>query len=162
MRTASAALIALALLAGCAQQPSRGGGRHETLTCSSEGYALQRCASDWRDGRLLETYSRERCERGDSWDVDRRGLWVTRGCRGRFERLDDRDDRDDDDRTRTLSCASEGNAYRRCPVDGRVTRVRLRQRLSVADCDYRESWGWNRDSVWVDKGCRAEFEVTTR
>ena len=35
-------------------------------------------------------------------------------------------------------------------------------RLSVADCDYRESWGWNRDSVWVDKGCRAEFEVTTR
>lgn len=65
-------------------------------------------------------------------------------------------------RREILTCSSEAYGMRRCAVDGRVVRVRLWQRLSEADCDYRESWGWNRDGVWVDRGCRAEFEVTTR
>ncbi|GAA0905325.1 hypothetical protein GCM10009552_11570 [Rothia nasimurium] len=58
-----------------------------------------------------------------------------------------------------LSCASYENAYRRCEVDGRLLKVRLRERLSVSECEYGRSWGWSRHSVWVDKGCRADFDI---
>ncbi|MGC1549013.1 MAG: DUF3011 domain-containing protein [Rhodanobacter sp.] len=60
-----------------------------------------------------------------------------------------------------LTCASYGNAYRRCDVPGRMLRARVLQRQSVSRCEYGESWGWGRHSIWVDKGCRAEFEVET-
>lgn len=59
----------------------------------------------------------------------------------------------------TLSCASNENAYRHCDVDGRLIKVRLRERQSVAKCDYGISWGWSSYGVWVDRGCRADFDI---
>ncbi len=59
----------------------------------------------------------------------------------------------------TLSCASNENAYRQCDVDGRLLMVRLRERQSVSQCEYGRSWGWSRYGVWVDKGCRADFDI---
>lgn len=61
--------------------------------------------------------------------------------------------------TQTLSCASNENAYRRCDVDGRVIKVRLRERQSLSKCEYGTSWGWSRYGVWVDRGCRADFDI---
>lgn len=48
--------------------------------------------------------------------------------------------------------------FRRCDVrtDGRVEFVR---ELSRGRCEQWRSWGWDRQGVWVDKGCRAEFRV---
>lgn len=157
-------LAAQLALAACAEVPGRHLGHdwsHEQVTCNSEGWTKQRCAPEWRDARLLETLSREACRRGHSWDVDRRGLWVDDGCRGRFVRTDD-DRRDDPADSDTITCSSEESRYRRCGLGHRVEHVELRRQLSVADCERGESWGWERRAIWVDKGCRAEFEVEWR
>ncbi len=58
----------------------------------------------------------------------------------------------------TFDCASDGGKYRECqlPVDG---RARLTQRYSKAPCTEGTTWGQRGDRVWVDRGCRARFEV---
>jgi hypothetical protein len=35
--------------------------------------------------------------------------------------------------------------------------VRLVQQTSEARCREGSSWGWDRDSVWVDRGCAGRF-----
>lgn len=60
----------------------------ETVVCQSRGNDRNErtyCRIDSREGvRLVRQLSRAECDRGRTWGVDRRGLWVTRGCRGQF------------------------------------------------------------------------------
>jgi len=44
----------------------------------------------------------------------------------------------------------------RVRTDGRVELVR---ELSSRRCRQWDTWGYNRERVWVDNGCRAEFRV---
>jgi Protein of unknown function (DUF3011) len=37
--------------------------------------------------------------------------------------------------------------------------VRLVKQLSREACVEGVSWGFDRDGIWVDQGCRAEFET---
>jgi hypothetical protein len=57
-----------------------------------------------------------------------------------------------------FNCASKDERYRECqlPIDG---RARLVKRKSDAPCIEGSSWGQKGDRVWVDRGCRATFEV---
>jgi hypothetical protein len=57
-----------------------------------------------------------------------------------------------------FSCASMQKKYEECqlPIDG---RVRLVKRRSDAPCVEGQTWGQRGDRVWVDRGCRARFEV---
>ena len=57
-----------------------------------------------------------------------------------------------------FTCASRDERYRECqlPVDG---RARLVKRKSDAPCIEGSSWGQKGDRVWVNRGCRATFEV---
>jgi hypothetical protein len=66
---------------------------------------------------------------------------------------------DEGDDRLEFSCASVDNRYRECqlPIDG---RVRLVRRISESSCVEGQSWGRRGDRVWVDRGCRARFEVT--
>jgi hypothetical protein len=62
--------------------------------------------------------------------------------------------------TRTITVESEGRReYRRIENDG---YVRLVRRLSDAPCIQGRSWGYDRNGIWVDDGCRAIFEVRNR
>ena len=62
-----------------------------------------------------------------------------------------------------VRCESHGGNYQVCPVDlRRDDSVRLVNRLSGADCREGRSWGWSRDGIWVDRGCRADFVVERR
>jgi len=45
-----------------------------------------------------------------------------------------------------------------CEVDTRGG-VRLIKQNSNAACIVDQSWGYDRRGIWVDHGCRAEFEV---
>ena len=58
-------------------------------------------------------------------------------------------------------CASPDYKYRECqlPVDG---RARLVKKKSDASCVEGRDWGQRGDRVWVDNGCRANFEVARR
>ena len=62
-----------------------------------------------------------------------------------------------------FDCQSEDYKYRECqlPVDGRARMVRQYSRATAAGgtCQEGYSWGQRGDRVWVDRGCRAQFEV---
>lgn len=62
-----------------------------------------------------------------------------------------------DSRADTVRCESSGS-YRSCPVDGR-SGVRLTRQLSSQGCWQGDTWGYDVGRIWVDRGCRAEFQV---
>jgi len=104
-------------------------------------------------------------DRGDDWNRDR---GRDRGD-DRYNRGDDRyngggDDRGrdrEDDRNRggrRFVCDAQGPGYRLCRVDTRGG-VRMIRQLSKTPCRQNRTWGYERGGVWVDGGCRAEFEV---
>jgi len=58
----------------------------------------------------------------------------------------------------SIYCASDDGRRRTCPVNtGGV--VRLVNQRSGSACVEGRTWGFNRNSIWVDRGCRADFEV---
>lgn len=148
----------------------------DTTRCESKDGRYQRCPVPWRDAQLVRQESKADCLRGQSWGVDRQGVWVDRGCRAVFAQADrgrpgygDRGDHggmqtgNDWNRQIRLQCSSNSRSYQLCQVDvGRNGRVSLVRRLSDARCVEGSSWGWNRAGVWVNRGCRAEFLVDRR
>jgi hypothetical protein len=57
-----------------------------------------------------------------------------------------------------FNCSSTESKYRECqlPVDG---RARLIRQKSDSPCIEGQTWGQRGDRLWVDRGCRAKFEV---
>lgn len=58
----------------------------------------------------------------------------------------------------TIRCESQGGKYQTCSADTRGG-VRLSQQLSSQGCWQNDTWGYDRNRIWVDRGCRAEFRV---
>jgi hypothetical protein len=58
----------------------------------------------------------------------------------------------------TVTCESRNGSYQSCPVDA-SNGVRLSRQLSSQGCWQNDTWGFDRNRIWVDRGCRAEFEV---
>ena len=58
----------------------------------------------------------------------------------------------------TITCESRKNSYQSCPVDA-SGGVRLSRQLSSQGCWQNDTWGFDRNRIWVDRGCRAEFQV---
>jgi len=61
----------------------------------------------------------------------------------------------------TVTCESRNNSYQSCPVDA-SGGVRLSRQLSSQGCWQNDTWGYDRNRIWVDRGCRAEFQVGTQ
>jgi hypothetical protein len=151
-----------------------------TIRCESNNGKYNRCPVPWRDAQLAKQESKGACIRGQSWGVDRQGLWVDRGCRGVFAeggrgrpdygrpdhgRPDGGGWRPGPDWNREirLQCDSNKKRYQLCQVDvGGHGRVRLINQMSDARCTEGYSWGWNRAGVWVSHGCRGQFAVDRR
>jgi hypothetical protein len=122
-----------------------------TLTCASNGGGEQFCAADTGGGVVLaRQLSRAACIDGETWGYDHRGVWVDSGCRAEFELGHDGHG------DRRVTCESQGNRHQACAIDT-AQGVRLSRQLSHARCVQGESWGHDRNGVWVDDGCRAEF-----
>ena len=58
----------------------------------------------------------------------------------------------------TVTCESTNNEYKSCPVNTNGG-VRLSQQLSSKGCWENDTWGFDRNKIWVDRGCRAQFQV---
>lgn len=140
----------------------------QAISCGSQNYQLARCRlpRGWRDVQLIRQTSSSACVQGQTWGVDRRGLWVDRGCSGEFA-----DARSGGgwrpgpgwNQDFAMSCGSPQYHYNFCQVDvGRNGRVMLRRQISDKRCVLGRNWGWNRAGIWVDKGCSAEFTVVRR
>ena len=61
----------------------------------------------------------------------------------------------------TIYCGSEDGRRHTCSVDTRGG-VRLLEQKSDANCVQGRSWGYERNYIWVSRGCRADFEVGNR
>ena len=59
---------------------------------------------------------------------------------------------------RQIKCESRDNRYNFCSADT-DDRVTLTRQLSKTRCVLWSNWGYDRRGVWVDRGCRAEFQV---
>jgi hypothetical protein len=82
-----AIIVGLAVLAGDNLASAR------TVVCESNDRETRYCAADTRGGvRLATQYSKSGCYQGRTWGYDRRGVWVSNGCRAQFDIGDERTD----------------------------------------------------------------------
>ena len=88
VRHAVGTWLGLALLALCGPAFGQGyyrEGYAEVIRCESRDYRQIWCDADTRDGvRIVNQLSSTACVEGRTWGWDRRGVWVSGGCRGEF------------------------------------------------------------------------------
>lgn len=141
------------------------------IVCESTRGRDNFCQADTDRGvRLVRELSRGACQPGRTYGFDRNGVWVSNGCSAEFE-IGRRNGQSptpgygwgyepEPDVGERFLCESYSNRYQECAVRA-PGGVRLVQQWSRSPCIEGESWGTNRNGVWVDRGCRAEFEVNT-
>ncbi|MFC3549648.1 DUF3011 domain-containing protein [Lysobacter cavernae] len=128
--------------------------------CESRGSRWQHCDAESRGGvELVRQLSRNACIKGQSWGADSRGVWVSGGCRAEFRMM--ADVQTDQARAQIVRCDSNSKRPRHCPADT-SGGVRLFRQLSRAACVEGRNWGVDREGIWVEGGCRAEFEILRR
>jgi len=59
---------------------------------------------------------------------------------------------------RTVRCESPSYRYHYCSVRT-YGDVHLERELSFRSCQHGRGWGYDQRGIWVDRGCRADFEV---
>ena len=102
---------------------------------------------------LVKRLSDARCVEGQSWGQRGDRVWVSNGCRAKFEV------------TRTgggggsnlVDCSSDGGRYRECQI-GPGYFGRLVRDLSNGRCRENSTWGTRNGVIWVTDGCRGRFE----
>lgn len=134
-----------------------------TVRCESEDRRTQHCRKPFRGpAEVIDQLSRTRCIEGDTWGQDRRGIWVSGGCRAIFGegyRVSGGHWRPSHGRDFAVECQSRDNRYARCDWDPSYGTPYLVDQYSSSPCVRNRSWGYDtrRGYVWVDKGCRALF-----
>lgn len=134
-----------------------------------------RCLVDGfvRDARLLRQFSRFACVEGRTFGIDRDAIWVTGGCSGEFLVSVERGGGfpggpgfpfppRPEPRSETVYCKSSDYRYASCAVNGRIEAVRIERQHSDASCIEGQSYGVDRDYIWVNQGCEATFRVYLR
>jgi len=132
-----------------------------TIILSRRGRALDVPGGTTRDGARVNVFE----PNGDAnqrWVLSQTGgEWGRRRWDWEEERRDDRRDydrRDDRRRDAVLRCSSDDGRRAFCETDtGRG--VRMVRQISGSPCEEGRTWGYDRRGIWVDRGCRAEFEV---
>jgi hypothetical protein len=186
MRSTIAVLsAAVSLAASLGAVPSTAAAATRIVRCESQDQRRGFCPVPWaNDVRIGQQLSMAPCDRGRTWGFEprRRTIWVAGGCRADFVVYsgDDRGygdggygdrsygdrgygDRGYGDRGRrdyTVRCESQDRGHNECAVDS-AGPVNLSQQLSDAPCVRGRTWGFepNRRRIWVDGGCRADFDV---
>jgi len=147
------------------QQPYPPGGTGQVFRCESQDNRMRRCGADTRYGvRINRQLSGSPCIQGRSWGYDNSGVWVSNGCRAEFVTGGGYGNGGSQypgngyGQGQTVRCESQDNHMRRCNV-AVYRSVQMQRRLSDSPCVQGSTWGWDRNGIWVDRGCRADFLV---
>lgn len=144
------------------------------VECKSENYRQSTCSvgGQIRSVRLAKRKSDAACTLDRSYGFSGDTLWVNHGCSGEFEVEYQpsggvtggwwNDIGSDQDERTTIDCKSDNYRRKTCNIGGTVTGVILKDRKSRSTCDFGVSYGFDRDYIWVDRGCEGRFEVTYR
>ncbi len=146
--------------------PATGGGgivRPNTLYCESRDYHRRYCPADIGYGAasLVRQTSNTRCSYGHNWAYDQRGIWVQGGCAGEFEIGYADNAWRPPTGSSWVRCESRDYQQSVCGVD-RNQGVRLARQVSRSPCIEGRTWGYDRNRIWVNNGCSADFEVIGR
>lgn len=146
-----------------------------TVSCSSDDGHRHYCTIEsGGQVRLRQQRSGSPCREGYSWGSDGKVIWVDHGCRADFAVEGGRDGGDQDleaDRgpqwgrtdylggqNLVISCSSDDMHRHYCPADTRGG-VQLLKQYSGSSCRQGRSWGYDRSGIWVDHGCRGDFQI---
>jgi len=147
-------------------QPGGNTGSYTThLTCESQNAARQQCPIAGATSiRLVRQISTSPCRLNQSFGIGFGHIWVSNGCRGEFEvtvggaisqptypgggtGLPQR-----------VTCESSNGQRNECRIRNGA-QVQLVKQLSNAACVRNQTWGTGDGILWVNQGCRGEFEV---
>lgn len=140
------------------------------IRCESDDMGRHSCSAPVQIARAVMTrqVSGSPCTQGQTWGWQGSNIWVDRGCRAEFTVYgygsSNRDVTEyNDSRTdSSLRCESNDEHYRMCSTTRPLRGARLVRQISGSACTEGQSWGWKQEGIWVDRGCRAEFELTFR
>ncbi len=159
-------------------QQLAGGAAPRTMNCASRDGRRADCPMDL-SGYTMRSFrqvSRSACESGRTFGVTEGGVWADQGCRVEiiFDYVGNRgrgyatstaisslpavQSQPVGSVPTTVRCESVDNARNYCDAAFAV-RARVQQQLSRSTCTEGVSWGLDRRGLWVDRGCRADFEV---
>jgi len=135
------------------------GGGSYGIYCASDNGRRNTCYTDVSGGvSLVRQRSNSPCIYGSSWGWDRRGVWVDRGCRADFRIGGNSWTPPVKPGVTVVTCSSDDGRRNNCSAN--TSRgVRLIRQRSNSDCIYGQTWGTAKSFIWVDRGCRADFEV---
>ncbi len=129
-----------------------------TINCSSDDGGRRSCPADVRGGvQLTNQRSGSPCQQGYSWGTDQQGIWVDRGCRADFT-VTPYNPYTQSGQAGTITCSSDDGRRRNCAADTSGGVLLLNQR-SGSPCTRGYSWGDDQNGIWVDRGCRADFQI---
>ena len=152
-------------ISGRGEQGGNTGTYTTRLTCESQSAARQQCPIAGATSiRLVRQISTNPCRLNESFGIGFGHVWVSNGCRGEFEvtvsggqsspsypgpgtGLPNR-----------ITCESSNGQRNECRIRTGA-QVQLVKQLSSSACVRNTSWGTGYGVLWVDKGCRGEFEV---
>ncbi len=152
---ASSVLLVLGALASSpasAQYYDGPGYGSDIIRCESIDGRTRQCATGGGRVVLERQISSSPCIEGRTWGQERGNVWVTQGCRADF-RIGAYGG---GGYVNSVRCESHDGRYNRCMVPGRG-RPQLIRQISNSPCIEGRTWGADRNSVWVNNGCRAEF-----
>jgi hypothetical protein len=148
------------------------------LCCSSSAAAREQLLPSGglqAAARMLRVIAGD-CRDGNTWRWDRRSITVRNGCRADFEVMQGSSGWggsggsgsgwgsgggvggggfNPGQGNRTINCESWNYRAARCPIGG-ARSVSL-TRVIAGNCQEGRTWGWDRNSIWVNGGCRATF-----
>src|SRR5205085_8139805 len=128
------------------------------LRCESGG-GRNLCVADTHYGvQLVHQLSKAGCIEGKSWGYNNKGVWVSHGCRADFVLSGPSYSSSANVNSELVVCESMNNTRHRCATDTRLG-VHIGRQLSDNNCVFGKSWGYDNRGIWVDRGCRAEFNV---
>ncbi len=140
-----------------------------TITCESVNYRDQECPVSGGPVAFVQQLSTPPgdCIEGQTWGYNRNNgtIWVTRGCRAEFRvGYAGGYPRPAPSPGMTITCESINYRDQDCPVSGGPVAFVRQLSATPGDCIEGQTWGFDgrNNTIWVTRGCRAEFRVGYR
>lgn len=135
------------------------------ITCESSGAARQQCPVEGVTSvRLIRQMSTNPCQLSRTFGAGFGHIWVSNGCRGEFEATVSPAGgggmHGGNTAPERITCESSNGQRAECGFQRTGGQVALVRQLSTTPCTRNSTWGTiNGNTIWVTRGCRAEFEV---
>jgi hypothetical protein len=139
------------------------------ISCESWNFREAACPVPGAERVQLLRVNGGQCIEGETWIYDGRAIKVRGGCRAQF-RVDDNhgwgtggwdqgwNNNWGNNRPIRLRCESWNFREAICATPAPIASVRI-ARVIAGDCRDGATWRWDRRSIHVRGGCRADFEI---